>query len=118
MRLTEFPGHTVVLARDQPQFRPMPAHLSQDGIVTCCWRLGFLERLRVLLHGEIWHQIMTHRERLQPQSLTVRRPAEVLKVHSCNADSAPRLPGDERPISVFRPRGRPAGRPNPPKGAP
>lgn len=40
MTLIEFPEQTVVIAKDQPEYLPMPAHrLAGDfeGCVTCCW---------------------------------------------------------------------------------
>jgi hypothetical protein len=74
MHLSEFPEQSTVIAKDQPEYLPMPAHVSADAIVTCCWRLTFRERLRVLLRGTVWHQIMTFGSQLQPQRLSVERP--------------------------------------------
>ena len=74
MLLTEFPEQTVIIAKDQPEYLPMPAHVAADGVVTCCWRLTLRERLRVLLQGRVWHQIMTFGSQLQPQALAARKP--------------------------------------------
>jgi hypothetical protein len=93
MRLIEFPGQTLVIAKDQPEYVPMPAHVAPDGTVTCRWRLSFRERIRVLLRGEVWHQVLTFGQPLQPQSLTVNRPMLIdwprgsgANVHSLDAD--------------------------------
>ena len=77
MNLIEFPEQTVVIAKDQPEYKPLPAHQFGDesGTIACCWKLGFLERIRVLLTGKIWHQILTFNGPLQPQLLTVEKPA-------------------------------------------
>ncbi|HEY3655458.1 MAG TPA: hypothetical protein VGL34_10845 [Steroidobacteraceae bacterium] len=77
MRLIEFPGHTVVIAKDQPEYFPMPAHISREAVVTCCWRLTARERWRILWRGIVWHQIMTFGDRVQPQILQTERPAEL-----------------------------------------
>lgn len=76
MRLIEFPEQTVIIAKDQPQYMPLPAHVA-DGpecTVTCCWRLTWRERFAVLFGGVIWHQIMTFQQRLQPQLLLAEKP--------------------------------------------
>lgn len=77
MRVIEFPEQTVVIAKDQPEYRPLPAHIFGDeqGTIACCWRLTFFERLRLLFTGKIWHQVLTFNQRLQPQLLTVEKPA-------------------------------------------
>ena len=74
MELVEFPEHTLVFARNQPQYRPLPAHLDNEGRMTCCWRLSWRERFRVLWTGRIWHQVLTFHSRLQPQLLDTRKP--------------------------------------------
>lgn len=85
MELVTFPEQTVVIAKDQPQYRPLPAYrYSQDpeGRIACCWSLTWRERLRVLLTGHIWHQVLTFNAPLQPQLLTTEKP------------KMPRLPGE------------------------
>jgi hypothetical protein len=68
-----FPEHNIVIAKDQPQYQPLPA-FAHGSRVICCWSLSWWERLRVLLTGCIWHQIATFEERLQPQLLSVDKP--------------------------------------------
>jgi len=77
MKLIEFPEQTVVIAKNQPEYRPLPAHQFRDenGTIACCWQLTILERIRVLFTGKIWHQILTFNGPLQPQLLTVDKPA-------------------------------------------
>lgn len=76
MNLIEFPEQTVVVAKDQPQYRPLPAHIADDreGTLTCCWHLSWWERLTVLLTGRVWHQVWTFRAPLQPQLLLTKKP--------------------------------------------
>jgi hypothetical protein len=76
MRPIEFEGQTTVFAKNQPEYNPLPAHV-QSGIVTCCWRLNWFERLQVLFRGRIWHRVMTFNQPLQPQLLGTERPKEL-----------------------------------------
>jgi hypothetical protein len=76
MKLIEFPEQTVVIAKDQPQYLPMPAHVTHDdmGRIICCWKLNWRERLRLLLTGTLWHHICTFGKSVQPQLLDVKSP--------------------------------------------
>lgn len=85
MNLIEFPEVTTVIAKDQPQYNPLPAHRFQDaeGRIACCWKLTWPERLKLLWRGVIWHQILTFNQPLQPQLLTVEKPD--MKTYGRNA---------------------------------
>lgn len=74
MRVVEFPEQTVVIAKDQPQYNPLPAHRTEGGIVTCCWKLEWKERIKLLFSGRLWHSILTFNHPLQPQRLRVDKP--------------------------------------------
>lgn len=76
MQLTEFPEQTVVYAKDQPEYMPLPAHQvgDREGIIICCWKLSWRERLRLLRSGRIWHHVLTFHQPLQPQLLSVDKP--------------------------------------------
>lgn len=77
MKLIEFPEQTVVIAKDQPQYLPLPAHVfpaDQEGRIAFCWQLTWRERLAVLLRGVLWHQVLTFGQPLQPQLLGVEKP--------------------------------------------
>ena len=77
MKLTNFPEQTVVIAKDQPQYNPLPAYKFKDdpqGRIACCWSLSLRERIAVLFGGRIWHQILTFNQPLQPQLLSIDKP--------------------------------------------
>ena len=77
MKLIEFPEQTVVIAKDQPEYLPLPAHRFVDdpqGRIAFCWKLTWRERLSVLWRGVLWHQVMTFNRALQPQLMTVEKP--------------------------------------------
>lgn len=77
MKLIEFPEQTLVIAKDQPQYQPLPAYRFQDrrgkleGRIACCWQLSWKERLQLLFTGRVWHQILTFNQPLQPQLLSI-----------------------------------------------
>ncbi len=77
MQLVEFDEQTVVIAKDQPEYLPLPAHYlvgDPEGRVTCCWQLTWKERLAVLFRGKVWQQVLTFNQPLQPQLLLVDKP--------------------------------------------
>ena len=69
-----FTGQNAVFAKDQPEYLPLPAHCDEAGRLTCCWKLSWRERLRVLLTGRMWQQVLTFNARLQPQKLCTTKP--------------------------------------------
>jgi len=74
--LVEFPEQTCVIAKNQAEYLPLPAHRFGDdeGRIACCWKLTLLERIKILFTGRIWHQVLTFNDPLQPQLLTVEKP--------------------------------------------
>lgn len=76
MKLIEFPEQTVVIAKDQPEYMPLPAYQFNDAErrIACCWKLSLWERVQLLFTGRIWHQVLTFGGPLQPQLLTVQKP--------------------------------------------
>lgn len=77
MKLIEFPQQTIIYAKDQPEYLPLPAFKNPDdpqGRIVCCWKLSFRERIKLLFSGVLWHQILTFNNPLQPQALTIENP--------------------------------------------
>ena len=78
MKLIEFPEQTVVIAKNQKEYNPLPAHVYEgdpQGRIAFCWKLHWWERLAVLVSGEIWAEVLTFKQPLQPQLLSVEKPA-------------------------------------------
>ena len=74
MKPIKFKGCNSLYAKDQPEYRPLPAHKSLEGIVTSCWSLSILERVKALLFGRVYIQNLTFNQPLQPQLLSVSNP--------------------------------------------
>lgn len=78
MEVIGFPEQAVVFAKDQPEYLPLPAYRFKDdphGRIACCWRLSWRERFKILLSGVLWQQVLTFNQPLQPQKLTIDKPA-------------------------------------------
>ena len=71
MRAIDFEDRNVVIAENQKEYIALPAHKSNDGIVTTCWELSFWERISVIFTGRIYLQIMTFNNPLQPLNMSV-----------------------------------------------
>ena len=66
MRAATFAQQTVVYAKDQPQYLPLPAHKTEDGHVTSCWAFTWKERVRILFGAKVFWTQMTFNQPLQP----------------------------------------------------
>ena len=74
MKPVKLKQQNCVFAKDQPEYLPLSAHRDEDGVVTTCWKLSFVERIVILITGKIWWQIMTFNKSLQPQRPSVKNP--------------------------------------------
>jgi hypothetical protein len=64
----------VVYACSQPQYIPLPVIQRKDGIITCRWHMTWRERMKALLHGDVYVQINTHNNPLQPIRVYIDPP--------------------------------------------
>lgn len=69
----KFPEQTITYAKDQSEYFPLPAIQINDqyGTVISCWKLTWLERIKTLIFGKIWHHQMCFRQPLQPVKMTI-----------------------------------------------
>lgn len=74
MKPVDFEGKNITYAEDQPEYQPLPAHVSLDGTVTTRWKLSIWELIKVSFTGEIWLQVMTFTNPLQPVLISVDKP--------------------------------------------
>ena len=68
MRPIPFKEQNEVLAKDQPQYIPLPAYVGDDanGEVITCWELSMRERIKLLFTGKLWISKLTFGQLLQP----------------------------------------------------
>lgn len=70
-----FQEQNVVFAKeDQPEYLPLPAHLTDDGEVITCWRLSWVERIKIAIGRPLWFRTMTFKRPLQPIIPTLEFP--------------------------------------------
>lgn len=69
----------IIYAKDQPQYKPLPAFRWKDGTVVTKWHLSFKERIKLLFSGHIYLTLKTFNQPLQPVRLTLIEPNEILK---------------------------------------
>jgi len=74
MTAVKFKEQNAVFAENQPEYLNLPTHKSNDGRVISCWRLTFLERMRLVFSGRIWVSLLTFNNPLQPQKLEIKSP--------------------------------------------
>ena len=69
-----FPDQNRILGANQPEYLPLPAHMTKDGLAISCWRLTWRERIRLLFTGKLWLMQLTFNEPLQPQQPVLKSP--------------------------------------------
>lgn len=74
MEIIKFKECNCTYAKDQPEYLPLPAHKTNDGIVTSCWKLSWLDKLIILFSGRVWLRLMTFNNPVQPQLMSVKNP--------------------------------------------
>lgn len=77
MKAVAFRGMNAVYGVGQDEYLDLPSHKDDEGIVTTCYQLSFMERLKILIMGRIWFSVMTFNKPLQPQRPSVSNPLEV-----------------------------------------
>lgn len=79
MKPKQFKEANIIFAKDQPEYKPLPAFKSNtpNGEVITCWNLSLKERLRILLKGEVWLCLTTFNHPLTPSFMTTQK-SEVL----------------------------------------
>lgn len=77
MKPIEFPQQTMVLAKDQPQYDPLPVHVDRTtGACIGCFELSDEERKAIANGAKIWLWQYTFGRPFQPVALTTDNPWE------------------------------------------
>jgi hypothetical protein len=107
MKAIEFKEQTIVIAKDQPEYTPLPSFVFANdptGRTVFCWQLSLMERLKLLFTGKLWHQVMTFNHPLQPQMLTLSKPftpQQVLEAHAAKAQAETRREFEKAMIEKY-----------------
>ena len=83
MKPIEFPEQTVVYAKDQPQYLPLPAMVdnNNNGMVISCWKPSFRDRLRVLFGAKLWVSLMMFGKPLTPSKFSFKKSDHIIIVN-------------------------------------
>ena len=75
MEPVEFEHQNTTFAKNQPQYKPLPALVIEgpEGHIVSCWKLSIRERVHVLFYGRVWSSMMTFNKPLTPFFLAVNR---------------------------------------------
>ncbi len=73
MKPIEFLGQNIIFAKDQPEYQPLPAQRTEDGVVLTFWELTPEERLEVFNEGKLYIRQLTFNRPLQPIMPTVQK---------------------------------------------
>lgn len=68
-----------VIGADQPEYQPLPAivHETFEQTILSGWRLSWRERLRVLVVGRVYVQLLTFGDPVQPQIVSTELPEQL-----------------------------------------
>lgn len=84
MTPVDFYGTNAVYAKDQPEYLPLPALKTDEGVVVSCWKLSLWERVKILFTGRMWFMQHTFNDPLQPQCPSVKCPLTYKISHGQN----------------------------------
>ena len=76
MKPIEFPEQNLVVAKDQPQYQPLPVFYNRNSVngeMISCWKLTWRERFKILWSGKFYSCLLTFHRPLAPQSHYVNK---------------------------------------------
>lgn len=73
MNPIKFPEHNAIFGEGQPQYEPLPVHITPEGQVISCWQLSEEDKARIAETGQIWLSHITFNRPLQPVFMTTDR---------------------------------------------
>jgi len=84
MKPIEFPEQTDVIAKDQPEYLPLPAYQgAEHGEIITCWELTDEELEDLKKTKKLWLSMWTFGYPLQPVMLSVDKNGVVPRVGRC-----------------------------------
>lgn len=78
MKPIEFEQQTVILAKDQPEYQPLPVHIgsSSEGEIISCWELSDEDIAQLTKTRKLWLSQLTFGQMFQPQLPCAYNPFE------------------------------------------
>jgi len=75
MKPIKFKHANTTFAENQKEYQSLPALKidGEKGVVISCWKLSFVEKIKILFTGKIWLSLMTFNKPLTPHLISVYR---------------------------------------------
>lgn len=73
MEPIKFKEQTCVYAKNQDEYGDLPVKKYKDGMCVSCWRLSFIERIKILFTGKIWLSLLSFNKPLTPSFMTTKK---------------------------------------------
>lgn len=75
MKPVTFKEQNCTFAENQPEYLSLPALKfdTKEGEVVSCWKLSFIERMRILFTGKLWVGLCTFGKPLTPSYFTTKK---------------------------------------------
>jgi hypothetical protein len=64
----------IVFAKNQPQYKTLPAFRYDDGTVLTRWHMSLRERFTAFFRGDVYVWIRTFNQPLQPLKVQIYKP--------------------------------------------
>lgn len=99
MKAKEFLGHNMKIAEDQPEYETLPAFVAPDGTIVVCFQASEEERKKIAETGEVWLQIATFNEPLQPIYMSAHREEVFLYTEEIDFSDIKRMIEQQNPTA-------------------
>lgn len=76
MKAIEFPQQNIIVAKDQPEYQPLPARISgsPDGMMAVCYQFTFWEIVKLIFTRKLWIETLTFHRGVTPLRPSVHEP--------------------------------------------
>ncbi|MCT4034896.1 hypothetical protein HZQ14_15845 [Elizabethkingia anophelis] len=88
MQPKEFQEANVVFGKDQPEYKPLPVHRTEDGKIISCWELSDDEIEKLKETKCLYLSMMPFGQPLQPVYITVEKDEVIMKQNQPNEANA------------------------------
>lgn len=75
MKPVKFKEQNVIYAEDQPEYEPLPVLKIEgdEGQIVSCWKLSFIEKIKILFTGRVWVSLLSFNKPLTPSFLSTKK---------------------------------------------
>ena len=76
MKPVNFKESNIIFAKNQKPYIPLPAYQDDidGGRIFHCWKLTWIERIKILFSGKLWINVLNFRQPPQPIKPMIENP--------------------------------------------